>query len=57
MGSNGFGNGLAQHSGTGTNNGGRIESVSSTATSPANTVEENGGDYATRSPKRRRKVD
>ncbi|KAF2811182.1 uncharacterized protein BDZ99DRAFT_462449, partial [Mytilinidion resinicola] len=53
---NEFDSGAVQHSGAAVNNSGRIESVSSTATSPANTVEENGGDDAARSPKRRRRV-
>lgn len=48
-------NETGQQCGLGASSGSRIESVSSAATSPANTVEENFGEEATRSPKRRRK--
>ncbi|OCK77264.1 hypothetical protein K432DRAFT_395747 [Lepidopterella palustris CBS 459.81] len=55
LGGNDYSNRIVQQGSNGANSGGRIESVSSAATSPANTVEESGGDEAVRSPKRRRK--
>lgn len=55
-GATGFAGGDAyRHAGNGTDGGGRIESVSSAATSPAVTVEDEVGDEERRSPKRRRK--